>query len=46
MREPQYHLLADIQYDTKLARQGKLALYGQRSIGREYHCQKVTFPVK
>lgn len=42
MSEPQYSLLADIQYDTELARQGKFALYGQRNIAREYHCKKAT----
>ena len=42
MREPQYSLLADIQYDIELARQGKFALYGQRSIAREYRCKKAT----
>ena len=35
MREPRYSLLADIQYDIELARQGKFALYGQRNIARE-----------
>ena len=40
MREPQYSLLADIQYDIELARQGKFALYGQRNIAREYRCKK------
>ena len=42
MREPQYSLLADIQYDIELARQGKFALYGQRNIAREYRCKKAT----
>ncbi len=42
MSEPQYSLLADIQYDIELARQGKFALYGQRNIAREYHCKKAT----
>ena len=42
MSEPQYSLLADIQYDTELARQGKFALYGQRNIAREYRCKKAT----
>ena len=42
MREPRYSLLADIQYDIELARQGKFALYGQRSIAREYRCKKAT----
>ena len=27
MRKPRYSLLADIQYDIELARQGKFALY-------------------
>ena len=34
MREPQYSLLADIQYDTELARQGKFALYCKTPPGR------------
>ena len=42
MSEPQYSLLADIQYDIELARQGKFALYGQRNIAREYRCKKAT----
>ena len=42
MSEPQYSLLADIQYDIELARQGKFALYGQWNIAREYHCKKAT----
>lgn len=42
MREPRYSLLADIQYDIELARQGKFALYGQRNIAREYRCKKAT----
>ena len=40
MREPRYSLLADIQYDIELARQGKFALYGQRNIAREYRCKR------
>ena len=42
MREPQYSILADIQDAIEQAKQGKLALYWQRTIQREYHCKKVT----
>ena len=42
MREPRYSILADIQDAIERAKQGKLALYWQRTIQREYHCKKVT----
>ena len=42
MREPRYNILADIQDAIERAKQGKLALYWQRAIQREYHCKKVT----
>ena len=42
MREPQYSILADIQDAIEQAKQGKLALYWQRTIQREYRCMKVT----
>ena len=42
MREPQYNILADVQDAIERAKQGKLALYWQRAIHREYHCKKVT----
>lgn len=42
MREPRYSILADIQDATERAKQGKLTLYWQRTIQREYHCKKVT----
>ena len=42
MREPRYSILADIQDAIERAKQGKLALYWQRAIQREYHCKKVT----
>ena len=42
MREPRYNILADIQDATEQAKQGKLALYWQRTIQREYRCKKVT----
>lgn len=35
MREPQYSILADIQDAIERAKQGKLALYWQRTIQRE-----------
>ena len=44
MREPRYNILADIQDATEQAKQGKLALYWQRTIQREYRCKKVTPP--
>ena len=42
MREPRYNILADIQDAIERAKQGKLALYWQRTIQREYRCKKVT----
>ena len=42
MREPQYSILADIQDAIEQAKQGKLTLYWQRTIQREYSCMKVT----
>lgn len=42
MREPQYSILVDIQDATERAKQGKLALYWQSTIQREYRCKKVT----
>ena len=42
MRELRYSILADIQDATERAKQGKLALYWQRTIQREYRCKKVT----
>ena len=42
MREPRYSILADIQDAIVQAKQGKLALYWQRTIQREYRCMKVT----
>ena len=42
MREPRYDILADIQDAIERAKQGKLALYWQRAIQREYRCKKVT----
>ena len=42
MREPRYSILADIQDAIERAKQGKLALYWQRAIQREYHCKKTT----
>jgi hypothetical protein len=42
MREPRYNILADIQDAIERAKQGKLALYWQRAIQREYRCKKVT----
>ena len=42
MREPQYSILVDIQDAIERAKQGKLALYWQRAIQREYRCKKVT----
>ena len=41
MREPRYSILADIQDAIEQAKCGKLALYWQRTIQREYHCTKV-----
>lgn len=42
MREPRYSILVDIQDAIEHAKQGKLALYWQRTIQREYRCKKVT----
>ena len=42
MREPRYSILADIQDAIEQAKQGKLALYWQRTLQREYSCKKVT----
>lgn len=42
MRESRYSILADIQDAIERAKQGKLALYWQRTIQREYRCKKVT----
>ena len=42
MIEPRYSILVDIQDATERAKQGKLALYWQRTIQREYRCKKVT----
>lgn len=42
MREPRYSILADIQDAIERAKQGKLALYWQRTIQREYCCKKIT----
>lgn len=42
MREPRYSILVDIQDATERAKQGKLALYWQRTIQREYRCKIVT----
>ena len=42
MREPRYSILVDIQDAIERAKQGKLALYWQRTIQREYRCKKVT----
>ena len=42
MRKLQYSILADIQDAIGQAKQGKLALYWQRTIQREYRCKKVT----
>ena len=42
MREPRYSILADIRDAIERAKRGKLALYWQRAIQREYHCKKVA----
>lgn len=42
MREPRYSILADIQDAIEQAKCGKLALYWQRTIQREYRCKKAT----
>ena len=42
MRELRYSILADIQDAIEQAKCGKLALYWQRTIQREYRCKKAT----
>ena len=42
MREPRYSILVDIQDAIERAKQGRLALYWQRTIQREYRCKKAT----
>ena len=42
MREPRYSILADIQDAIVQAKQGKLTLFWQRTIQREYSGKKVT----
>ena len=42
MRKPRYSILADIRDAIERAKRGKLALYWQRAIQREYHCKKVA----
>ena len=42
MREPRYSILADIRDAIERAKRGKLALFWQRTIQREYRCKKVT----
>ena len=42
MRKPRYSILADIQDAIEQAKQGKLALFWQRTLQREYRCKKVT----
>ena len=42
MRKPQYSILADIQDAIEQAKLGKLTLFWQRTIQREYCCKKVT----
>ena len=42
MREPRYSILVDIQDAIEQAKCGKLALYWQRTIQREYRCKKAT----
>ena len=42
MRKPQYSILADIQDAIEQAKLGKLALFWQRTIQREYCGKKVT----
>lgn len=42
MRELRYSILADIQDAIEQAKQGKLALFWQRTIQLEYRCKKVT----
>ncbi len=42
MRKPQYSILADIQDAIEQAKLGKLTLFWQRTIQREYYGKKVT----
>lgn len=42
MRKPQYSILADIQDAIEQAKLGKLTLFWQRTIQREYSGKKVT----
>lgn len=42
MREPRNSILADIQDAIEQAKCGKLALYWQCTIQREYRCKKAT----
>ena len=42
MREPRYSILADLQDAIEQAKQGKMTLYWQRTIQREYRCMKAT----
>ena len=42
MRKPQYSILADIQDAIEQAKHGKLTLFWQRTIQREYSGKKVT----
>lgn len=42
MREPRYSILADIQDAIDQAKLGKLTLFWQRTIQREYYGKKVT----
>ena len=42
MREPRYSILVDIQDASERAKQGKLVLYWQSTIQREYRCKKAT----
>lgn len=42
MQKPQYSVLADIQDTIEQARLGKLTLFWQRTIQREYYGKKVT----
>ena len=44
MREPRYSILADIQDAIEQAKCGKLALYWQCTIQREYRCKKPPLP--
>ena len=42
MRKPQYSILADIQDAIEHAKLGKLTLFWQRTIQREYYGKKIT----